>query len=349
MKTAPVILTLSAALLAGCAPQKETTAATTVSTAATQTTTTTTQTTTEPGASSMATSSAAGTGAAAGGETGTVTVGSKIDTEGALLCQITKLSLIDAGFTVNDKCSTGATNVVRKALEQGEIDLYPEYTGSAIYLLNEAGANIEDSVSRDAQQAYDTVKRLDAENGIIWLDRAPANNTWAIAVPEALAAENNLNTMADFARWVSEGAEVKLAASQEFVDRPDALKAFEETYGFGLSPEQLVIVPGGNTTQTETAAAQGTSGVNAAMAYGTDGAISALGLRALTDPEGAVAVYQPALTVREETLDKFPQIADVMNPVFAGLDEKTLSDLNGRIAVNGEDAAQVAQDWLSQQ
>ena len=226
-------------------------------------------------------------------------MGSKIDTEGALLCQVTKLSLIDAGFTVNDKCSTGATNVVRKALEQGEIDLYPEYTGSAIYILNEAGAGIDEAVSRDAQQAYDTVKRLDAENGIVWLDRAPANNTWAVAVPQGLAEENGLETMADFGRWVSGGGKVKLAASQEFVDRPDALKAFEATYGFSLTPDQLVIVPGGNTTQTETAAAQGTSGVNAAMAYGTDGAISALGLKALTDPEGAVAVYQPALTVRE--------------------------------------------------
>ncbi|GHF95430.1 ABC transporter substrate-binding protein [Deinococcus piscis] len=346
MKTAPVILTLSAALLAGCAPQKETTSATSSTTVSTSTTQQSTSAQTS-GSEAASTASSA-TSAAATGETGTVTVGSKIDTEGALLCQITKLSLIDAGFTVNDKCSTGATNVVRKALEQGEIDLYPEYTGSAIYLLNEAGAEIGDSVSKDAQQAYDTVKRLDAENGIVWLDRAPANNTWAIAVPEALASENNLNTMADFGAWVSGGGQVKLAASQEFVDRDDALKAFEQTYGFSLSPEQLVIVPGGNTTQTETAAAQGTSGVNAAMAYGTDGAISALGLRALTDPEGAVAVYQPALTVREETLDKFPQIADVMNPIFAQLDEKTLSDLNGRIAVNGEDAAKVAQDWLSQ-
>ena len=295
-------------------------------------------------ASEPAAASASGSAAV-----GSVTVGSKIDTEGALLCQITKLSLIDAGFTVNDKCSTGATNVVRSALEQGEIDLYPEYTGSAIYLLNEKGAGIDEAVSRDAQQAYDTVKELDAKNGIVWLDRAPANNTWAIAVPTALAEANNLSTMADFGQWVAGGGEVKLAASQEFVDRPDALKAFESTYGFTLTPDQLVIVPGGNTTQTETAAAQGTSGVNAAMAYGTDGAISALGLKALTDPEGAVAVYQPALTVRQQVLDQYPQIAEVMNPVFAKLDEQTLSELNGRIAVNGEDAAKVAQDWLSTQ
>ncbi|MFC6592034.1 ABC transporter substrate-binding protein [Deinococcus lacus] len=332
-------------LLAGCAPKDD---AATVTTQTTQTTQTTPAPTGQPGASPAAPEQAA-TPATTSAATGTVTVGSKIDTEGALLCQITRHSLMKAGFTVNDKCSTGATNVVRSALLQGEIDLYPEYTGSAIYILNEGGAKIDEAVSKDAQRAYDMVKELDAKNGVVWLDRAPANNTWAVAVPQKLADENGLNTMADFGKWVAGGGAVKLAASQEFVDRPDALKAFESTYGFKLKPDQLVILPGGNTTQTETAAAQGTSGVNAAMAYGTDGAIGALGLKALTDPQGAVAVYQPALTVREEVLSKFPQIADVMNPVFAKLDEKTLSDLNGRIAVNGEDAAKVAQDWLNQQ
>ena len=343
-----LLLPLSAALLFGCAPQDDAGTPGSTSTAATSAERAAPAASAAPEspAASEAPTQASG---AASTASGSVTVGSKIDTEGALLCQITKLSLEDAGLTVNDRCSTGATNVVRGALTQGEIDLYPEYTGSAIYLLNEAGAKIDEAVSRNAQEAYDTVKRLDAENGIIWLDRAPANNTWAIAVPEKLAQENNLSTMADFARWVKDGGQVKLAASQEFVDRPDALKAFESTYGFSLSPEQLVIVPGGNTTQTETSAAQGTSGVNASMAYGTDGAIGALGLRALTDPEGAVAVYQPALTVRKEALDAHPEIAEVMNPIFARLDEATLADLNGRIAVNGEDAAAVAREWLSKQ
>ncbi|MGX9688208.1 ABC transporter substrate-binding protein [Deinococcus wulumuqiensis] len=278
----------------------------------------------------------------------TVTVGSKIDTEGALLCQITKQALERGGFKVNDKCSTGATNVVRKALLQGEIDLYPEYTGSAIYLLTEAGQKIDPKVSRDAVKAYTTVKALDLKlNKVVWLTRAPANNTWAIAVPAKLAQANGLKTMADFARYVKAGKPVKLAASQEFVDRDDALKAFEKAYGFKLKPSQLVIVPGGNTTQTETAAAQGTSGVNAAMAYGTDGAIGALGLVALSDPKGAVAVYQPALTVRQSVAQKYPEIAKIMNPIFAKLDARTLAQLNGRIAVGGESAAAVAKSWLA--
>ena len=122
--------------------------------------------------------------------------------------------------------------------------------------------------------------------------------------------------------------------------------SFEKAYGFSVKPEQLVILPGGNTTQTETAAAQGTSGVNAAMAYGTDGAIAALGLVALTDPKGGVAVYQPAITVRGATFAKYPELKTVLEPVFAKLNAKTLSSLNGKISVSGESAAKVAGDWL---
>ncbi|MBI5812250.1 ABC transporter substrate-binding protein [Allomeiothermus silvanus] len=273
---------------------------------------------------------------------GPITIGSKIDTEGAVLCQMTKLVLEANGFRVNDRCSFGPTAVVRKALISGEIDLYPEYTGTAVTQFF-PGEKID---ARNAAQAYAKAKQLDAKNGIVWLAAAPANNTWAIAVPKALADKEKLKTIADFARYVNAGKPVKLAASQEFVDREDALKAFEKVYGFKLKPEQLLILPGGNTTQTEQAAARGTSGVNAAMAYGTDGGIAALGLVALTDPQGAVAVYQPALTVRKAVADKYPEIARLMNPVFAALNEATLSSLNAQVAVNGKNPADVARDYL---
>jgi osmoprotectant transport system substrate-binding protein len=274
----------------------------------------------------------------------TVTIGSKIDTEGALLCAMTKLLLTQEGFTINDKCSTGATNVVREALLQGEIDMYPEYTGNVIYLFE----GVDPTIANDAATAFAKANELDAANNIVWLQPAPANNTWAIAVPQTLAEAEGLATIADLATYINDGKEFKLAASQEFVDRDDALKAFESTYGFEVSEDQLVILPGGNTTQTETAAAQGTSGVNAAMAYGTDGAIADLGLVALTDSEGAVAVYQPALTIRKEVLDANPNIQTIMEPVFATLDEATLSRLNGEIAISGAPAEDVASAYLKE-
>lgn len=273
-----------------------------------------------------------------------ITIGSKIDTEGSVLSQMIRLLLEQEGIEVEDRSGFGTTSVVRAALLAGEIDLYPEYTGTALTFFPEA--ELAAGVSTDAQTLYETVKELDAGNGVVWLGRSPANNTWAIAVPAALAEEHDLATIADLARYVNAGGEFKLAASQEFVDRDDALPAFERTYGFEVTREQLVILAGGNTTQTETAAARGTDGVNAAMAYGTDGALSALGLVALTDPEGAVAIYQPAPIVRAEVAEAYPQLADILDPVFAVLDEATLSQLNGRVAVDGENPATVASDFL---
>lgn len=277
---------------------------------------------------------------------GPITIGSKVDTEGSVLAQIIRLVLEDNGFTVNDRSGFGTTSVVREALLAGEIDLYPEYTGSALTFYPDADVAADLSTQPDA--LYEKVKELDAEAGVTDLGRSPANNTWAIAVPQALADENGLESVADLATYINDGGEFKLAASQEFVDRADALPAFEETYGFDVSNDQLVILAGGNTTQTETAAANGTDGVNAAMAYGTDGTISALGLVTLTDPENAVAIYQPFPAVRTEIAEQYPQLGELLDPVFATLDESVLQDLNGRVAVDGENPTDVAQSYLDE-
>ena len=277
---------------------------------------------------------------------GTLTVGSKVDTEGTVLAQIIRLMLEQNDFAVNDRSGFGTTSVVREALLAGEIDLYPEYTGTALTFFPDA--DLPEGISTNAQELYQTVQNLDAEqNNVTWLEQAPANNTWAIAVPESLAQDNGLSTIGDLATYIGDGGEFKLAASQEFVDRADALGAFESTYGFEVSSDQLVILAGGNTTQTETAAAQGTDGVNAAMAYGTDGTISALGLTTLEDPENAVAIYQPAPTIRGEIASQYPELAEILNPVFASLDIETLQNLNGQVAVDGLDPAQVAEDYLT--
>ena len=274
-----------------------------------------------------------------------VTIGSKIDTEGSLLAQMIRLVLEEEGIEVDDRSGFGTTSVVREALVAGEIDMYPEYTGTALTFFPDE--DFPEGLARNADELYQTVKQLDEErNDIVWLGRSPANNTWAIAVPQALADEYGLGTMADLADYVNAGHTFKLVGSQEFVDRPDALPAFEATYGFEVPGDQLVIIPGGNTTQTLTAASQGTDGVNAAMAYGTDGAVAALGMVAMTDPEGAVAIYQPAPIVRAEVLDAYPELADILDPLFAGLDEVTLSQLNARVAVDGESPADVARDYL---
>ena len=275
-----------------------------------------------------------------------VVVASKIDTEGALLGNMILSMLGGHGVAVHNRLQLGPTNIVRAAILAGQIDIYPEYTGNGgLFFHTEA-----DPVWKSWARGYAEVAALDrAKNHLIWLDPAPANNTWVIAVRHDLAERAHLKTMSDFARYVLGGGYVYLAASAEFVESPSALPAFEQAYGFRLNDRQLLTLSGGNTSATLRAAAEGMSGVNAAMAYGTDGAIAALNLVALEDDKGAQIVYAPAPVVREDVLAQYPQIPGLLDPVFKSLTLTVLQKLNAKIAVDGDDAAAVATGYLKSQ
>ena len=273
-----------------------------------------------------------------------VRVASKLDAEGGLLGSMIIQVLEANGIKTENKLQMGATKIVRSALVAGEIDIYPEYTGNAGFFFNVD----TDPAWKDAGQAAAKAAELDAANGIVWLKPAPANNTWAIALRKDVADAGKLASMEDLAKYIAEGGEFKLAASAEFVESPAALPAFEAAYGFSLNPDQTLVLAGGDTSATIRAAAEATSGVNAAMVYGTDGAIAALGLVVMTDSKGAQAVYEPAPTIRKAVLDANPQIRDLLEPVFASLDAATLQGLNAKIQVDGQDLTVVAKEYLTE-
>ncbi|MEX1058270.1 MAG: ABC transporter substrate-binding protein [Natronospirillum sp.] len=273
-----------------------------------------------------------------------VTVSSKIDTEGSVLGSVIYLALQDAGIPVEDRIQLGATNIVRDAIVAGEIDIYPEYTGNGAFFFDEA----EMDYWNDAQRGYERVRELDFNaNEIVWLQPAPANNTWAISVRGDLAREHGLETLEDLADYLDQGGHFRFAGSAEFVESASALPAFQSAYGFNLSSDQLVVLAGGNTAATMRAAAQQIDGVNAAMTYGTDGGLNALDLRVLTDTLGVQPVYEPAPIVRAETLARYPEIETILAPLFASLNLERLQKMNGNVAVNGADPRQVARDFIN--
>jgi len=274
-------------------------------------------------------------------------VGSKIDTEGKLLGHMMVLALEASGIKTQSKVSLGNTQVMRGAITAGEIDIYPEYTGNGAFIFAEE----KSPVWKNLQTGYERVKALDyAKNKIVWLQPAPANNTWTIALRKDVALANKLVTLGDLSAWLAgagdKSGQFKLAASAEFVERSDALPAFQLAYQFKLKPYQLLTLAGGDTSVTVRAAYEKTSGVNAAMAYGTDGAVAALGLVILEDTQGVQPVYAPAPIVREDALQKNPKIAEVLAPVFKLLDRTTLQMLNAKIQLEGQDAKKVAGDFL---
>ena len=271
-----------------------------------------------------------------------VVVSSKIDTEGSVLGELIIQTLERHGIATQARLQLGATSVVRNALLAAEIDVYPEYTGNGAFFFDMTDSPVWNS----ADDAYQTVRERDAEQGLIWLQPASANNTWAMSIRQDVAETHGLDTLEDLASYLAEGGEFKFAASAEFVESEQALPAFQDAYGFELSDDQLLVLSGGNTAATMRAAAQQTSGVNGAMTYGTDGGLTALGLRVLEDTLGVQPVYQPAPVIREDVLAQYPDIEGLLNDVFATLDLVTLQTLNADVAVNGRSADQVAREYL---
>jgi osmoprotectant transport system substrate-binding protein len=273
-----------------------------------------------------------------------IIIASKIDTEGALLGNMIADALAARGLPVVRRIGLGPTNIVRAALLAGQIDIYPEYTGNGAIFFHRDG----DPVWKNAAAGYAEVAKLDREqHRLVWLRPAPADNTWVIAIRRDMPGFPAKQCLDGLASYLARGGRFRLAASAEFVESPAALPAFETTYGFHLRADQLLTLSGGNTAATLRAAAERISGVNAAMAYGTDGAIAALGLTALCDDKGAQVVYQPAPVVRAAVLAGHPQIKAALDPIFATLSLTALQRLNAQIAVDGAEPDNVARSYLA--
>ncbi len=282
-----------------------------------------------------------------------IRVGSKQFTEQIVLGKVIVEALKANGYQVVDKTNLGGTAVVRKALEAGEIDVYPNYTGTAISNWYRdvpwANKSIPAGASGNAYQSYSIVSSLDAAlHDLVWLEPAPANNTYALAVTAKFAKEHDLATVADLAKYINGGGQVKLATGDEFAQRPDGIASFEKTYGFKFKESQLLVIAGATPAQTEQALANGSNGVNIAMAYGTDGALKAYNFVVLKDPDGAQPVFAPTPVFRGAVIRKYPEIVGILNPIWAKFTTEELQNLNAKVEVDGQNADQVAKDFLKQ-
>jgi osmoprotectant transport system substrate-binding protein len=278
-----------------------------------------------------------------------VSVGSKLDTEALVVGQIILTALEANGYDVADNTSLGATVVNREALLAGEIDVYPEYTGTAISLFFRDVAYVDQDqiiqFSNDAYASYATVSSLDATiNDVVWLQPAPMNNTFALAIDGELARSNEITTVQGLADYINAGNEMVLAASDEFAQRPDGFPAFENIYNFTITEESQVILAGATPAQTSQLLNEG--GADIAMVYSTDGALQAFDFVVLEDPAGAQPIYAVAPTFRGEFIRENPEIVTILNPIFATMDNATMQGLNGRVDVEGEEPAAVAEAFL---
>ncbi|MGI8657917.1 MAG: glycine betaine ABC transporter substrate-binding protein [Candidatus Limnocylindria bacterium] len=268
----------------------------------------------------------------------TIIVGSKEFTEQLILGEITKQVLENAGATVEDQTGLVGSSTVREALLSGDIDLYWEYTGTG--WINHLG---NETPVVGSEEQYMAVAEADAENGIAWLDPAPFNNTYAIALASEAASELGLTSMSDLAAYAADNpAETTLCGAAEFLGRDDGLPGLEAAYDFefsDVSELELGLVYTSIDSQDPCVFGE---------VFATDGRIAGLDLTVLEDDENFFPSYLPSLNVRQEVLDANPGIADLFAPVSAALDNDTMTALNAQVDVDGEQPADVAAAFLEE-
>ena len=268
-----------------------------------------------------------------------LTVGSKEFTEQLVLGHIARIALESTGATVEDEIGLAGTAIVREALVAGEIDLYWEYTGTGwITLLGET----EPVPGADAQ--YEAVAERDLEeNDIRWLEPAPFDNTYAVAVHESAAEEFDLAQLSDLQRLLDENPdEATFCVASEFVTRDDGLPGMEEHYDIAFPQENLVMLDEG-AIYSEVAQRDN---CNLGEVFATDGRIAALDLEVLEDDQDFFPAYNPSVTVRDEVYEQYPQLGDMFAEIASRLDTETMQDLNRRVDAEGEFPEEVAEDFL---
>lgn len=254
---------------------------------------------------------------------GPITVASKNFTEEYLLGWMTIYALQDAGFQVNNQIDLGGSAAVREALTSGDVDLYWEYTGTA-WLVHLGHEN----AITDPQTAYDKVKAEDVNNGLVWLNYAPFNNTYTLMMTKDEGAQYNVQSMSDLKDFLQQKPDATVCVDQEFAVRPDGMPALQDKYGFAFKESNITPMQVGVTYK---ALRDGQCDV--AMGFATDGRISAWGFFNLKDDQNFFPVYNPAPVVRKDVMDKYPEIADILNPIAASLDTATMTKLNSLVDV----------------
>jgi osmoprotectant transport system substrate-binding protein len=261
-------------------------------------------------------------------------VGSKEFTESIVLGQITVQALEAAGAQVRARTGISGSATVREALVSDEIDMYWEYTGTGY--VNILGNTTED-VPDDLYQA---VADADAEkNDVAWLEPAPMNDIYRIATTKQFAEENGLETMSDVAEFVQANPDQgAVCAASEFINRDDGLPGLQEAYGFEFS-KVVELDLGLIYTQIGDTCPFG-------EVFSTDGRIVANELAVIEDDEEFFISYNAALTMRQETLEEFPQLAELFAPISEALTNEVITELNAAVDVEGETPEDVAEEFL---
>ncbi|WP_018405006.1 glycine betaine ABC transporter substrate-binding protein [Marinobacter gelidimuriae] len=262
-------------------------------------------------------------------------VGGKNFTEQQILTSMTSQYLESLGYDVDKRAGMGS-GVLRKAQENGQVDLYWEYTGTSLIVYNKV------TESLNPEETYQRVKALDAAKGLVWLKPSAANNTYALAMREDDAATRDIASISELAAAVNASGDLTLASNAEFYARDDGLGPLEELYGFSFGRANVRRMDSGLTYP-----ALRDGEVEVSVVFATDGRIPAFNLRVLEDDLAYFPSYALAPVVREDTLAAFPELETQMNVLSSLLDDTIMAGLNAQVDVERVSIEQVAENFLA--
>lgn len=266
----------------------------------------------------------------------TIVVGGKNFTEQQLMAEMTAQLLQAKGFTVEKKDGLGSA-VLRQAQENGQVDVYWEYTGTSLITYNK----INDRLS--PEDTYKKVKELDAAKGLVWLNPSRANNTYALAMNQDEAKKLGISTISDLAKAIKAGKTLTFACNSEFYARPDGLRPLEKMYGFEFTQDEVKRMDSGLTYQ-----ALKDRQVDLALVFATDGRVPAFNFVILKDDKGYFPAYALTPVIRKTVLDANPSLGPILNSLSAKLDAPTMARLNASVDVSKKSFSDVAHEFLKQ-
>ncbi|MDD9382395.1 glycine betaine ABC transporter substrate-binding protein [Streptomyces sp. ZAF1911] len=267
-----------------------------------------------------------------------LTVTSKNFSENIVLGQMIGLIFKAAGAEVLDRTNLPGSISAREAVKQGDADAMYEYTGTAwiTYLGN-------DEPITDPYEQWEAVRAADVKNGVAWLPPSTLNNTYTLAISKKNNAKYGLKTMSDVAALSQRDPKaVTVCVENEFASREDGLPGMEKAYG--------MKIPAGNVMKMDagiiyTQVSKSDSCL-LGEAFTTDGRIKAMDLDTLADDRHFFPNYNAAPELHAKTLEKYPAIAGLLDPLSKRLTTETAQRLNALVDVEGRDPHDVAKEWL---
>lgn len=278
------------------------------------------------------------TGAAAAARP--LVLASKGFTEQHILSAMTVEYLQKKGFQVEPRTNIAAV-ISRNAMVNKQVDMTWEYTGTSLIIFN----RIKEPMT--AQQSYDTVKKLDAKLGLVWLKPAKMNNTYAFAMQRKRAEAEQITTMSQMVEKIEQLRKTDpdnnwlLGLDLEYAGRSDGMKPLQQAYNMPLDRSQIRQMDPGLVYN-----AIRDGFVDVGLVYSTDGRVKGFDLKVLEDDKGFFPSYAVTPVVRKEALEANPGLDEALNTLSGLLDNDTITTLNAKVDIDHQSPQQVAHDFL---